>query len=155
VLIPADGKSQPARAARNTAIALNTFLDWNPSPNLPQKAVQQPGPRLQVVDAGSSGSADRDAGVEGLLSEPSFETLEAPSSEEQGPEVLAPSRHADGVPAGVASESGPESADERAVGNERVETRDGGGWTNLMKVLVVVSISALWTCLARHPRWSQ
>src|SRR5262249_14362459 len=131
-------------------VALNTFLDLHAFQSIPQKAgAQLPGISLHAVGARDSPSADRDAEAEGLLSQAAVEELEAPSTEEHGPEAL-PSGEADEVLAGVPSESCPESADECAVGKESVEAQDGGGWTNLIKLLCVVSIPTIWTYWARH-----
>src|SRR5262249_53659256 len=155
MLIPTAGLSETARGAGNDAVSLNTFLDVNASPNIPQRkaGVQRPGSNPYAVGDRNPPSADGDAGAEGLLSETDAEQLEAPSSEEQGPEALPPSGQADEVCSPVPVGSRAESADGRALGNERVETQDGGGWTNLMTILLVVSIPVIWTCVARHRRW--
>src|SRR5439155_1424799 len=129
----------PARGAPKDAVALNTFLDWNASANVPQTKAegQRPGPNLHALGARRSPSADRDAGAEGLLSEAYAEQREAPSSEEQGPGAVPPSGQADEGLAAVPPELRAESTGERAGGSKSLDTRNGSGWTNARKLLFV------------------
>jgi hypothetical protein len=156
LVMSANGDSQPARAAHNYAVALNTFLDLNASPNVPQKTgVQGSGTNLNAVDPRSPSPA-LVARAEGLLSEAHVQTLETQSAEEQqGPGSLSPSSKAGELLTAVPSESRSESEDEPAVGDERVETRGGGDWTNLVNVLFVVSIPMMWTYWVSHRMWSR
>jgi uncharacterized protein (TIGR03118 family) len=128
ILIPVDGNSQPARGAPDDSVALNTLLDLDASANASQKkaAVQRPGTNLHAVGARSSPSAERDAEAEGLLAE------------------------ADEVLAAAPLESRAESADEREVGNQPVETQNGSGWINLLNLLFVVSLPMIWTYWLTH-----
>jgi uncharacterized protein (TIGR03118 family) len=153
-LTSAGGDSQPARGGPNDAVALNTLLDLNASGDLPQVKAggQRPGTNLRPVGARSSPSADGDAGAEGLLSEPYVEKLEAQSGGDQGPAGLPPTSQADEELALIPPERRPESMDERAAGSERVEAQDGSSWINLLSLLLVVGLPAIWACWLRaHP----
>jgi uncharacterized protein (TIGR03118 family) len=144
-LISSGEDSQPANDGHNDAVPLNTFLNLNASANVPQKkgGTQPPGPNLPA--AGARGSPlDRDAAADGLLSEADVEEGEAPSSDEEGPGALSRSGQADEVVAAAPPQGRANSADERAADKERVETRDGGGWTRLFSYVLVVSIPVIW-----------
>jgi uncharacterized protein (TIGR03118 family) len=152
LLLPADGGSQPARGARHNALTLNSFLDWNSPPDEPKQTAGAQPPSIQpdAVGARSSTWADPDAGAVGLLAELDIETFVARSNQEQAPESLPPSCQANKVLAGLPSESGSQSADERTGGNKYVNTRDGGSWTNLANYLLAVSIPVIWAYRLRH-----
>jgi uncharacterized protein (TIGR03118 family) len=158
VSTPAEGDARTARGAPEDAVALSTFLDLNPSPspNAPQKpGVQQPGASPDAVEASRSPAADPDAVAEGLLSEVHVQRREAQAGEEQGPEALPPAVQAEQGRTAAPSETRAESADERAAGAERVETRDGGDWTKLIRVVSVASIPMMWACWVSHQMWSR
>jgi uncharacterized protein (TIGR03118 family) len=142
---PTAAHLQSAKDAHTGAVALNSFLDLNGSPDvLPERAEgQHPGFHLHAV-AERSSSADGAAGDEDLV-EAYVATLETQASEEQGPEKLPPKAQAHEVIAEIHSTRRPESAGERTLGNESVPTQDGGGWTHLLKVFAVIGIPrVLW-----------
>jgi hypothetical protein len=157
LVISANGDSQPARAAHDYAVALNTFLDLNASPNVPQTTgVQGSGTNLNAFDPPRSPSADVYTRAELLVPEAYVQRLETQSrDEQQGPETLPLSSHADEGLTPVPSEIRAESADRHAVSDERVETRDGGKWTYVINVFLVVSIPMMWTCWVSRPIWSR
>src|SRR5207245_1395175 len=74
----------------------------------------------------------------------------ARSNEPQEPEPLPVSDEADEVFAAFSHDSHAQAADEPGMGSESVENRNGSGWTNLMNLLFVVSLSMTWTCWLRH-----
>jgi uncharacterized protein (TIGR03118 family) len=152
MLLPADGGSQPGEGIHNDALGLNMFLDLNASPHVPQEpGVERWRANQDAVGPPSSPSADLDARAEGHLSEGYVQRLETQAGEQQrDPEALLPWGRAIEVLTAVPSEGRAEAADERAVGDERIETRHGGDWTNLINVFLVVSIPMMWTCWVSH-----
>jgi hypothetical protein len=145
-LVSSGDDSQPANDGHNDAVPLNTFLDLNPSANVPQEAgAQRPVSDLPAAGARSSPS-DGDAAADGLLSEADVEESEAQSSEERGPGTPPRLGQAEEVVAAAPPESRADSADERAANKERVETRDGRGWTSLVSFVLAVSIPVVWAC---------
>ena len=157
LVLSANGDSQPARAAHDYAVALNTFLDLNASPNGPQTTgVQGSGTNLNAAGPPRSPSADVYTRAELLVPEAYVQRLETQSGDgQQGPETLPLSSQADEGLTPVPSEIRAESADRRAVSDGSVETRDGGKWTYVINVFLVVSIPMMWTCWVSRPIWSR
>jgi uncharacterized protein (TIGR03118 family) len=137
----ANADSQPAGAAHNYAVALNTFLDLSAPPNFPQRTgVQGSGTNPNAVGPPRSPSPALVARAEDLLSEAPVQTLDTQSAEEQEGSGSRPlSSQAGEVLTAVSSESRAESDDERPVRHERVEALGGGDWTDLVNVLFVVT----------------
>jgi uncharacterized protein (TIGR03118 family) len=152
LFITAAGKTQPARDGANTALALNAFLDVSASPKVPPKTadLQRPKSNLQAAGGGRSALADGDAAAPGFFSKIYVKQLEPLSSAEQAAEAQALSGQVEDVQAGMSSEGRPEVVSERVEGDEGAPTLVSGGWTNLMKILVIVSIPLIGAYWLRH-----
>jgi uncharacterized protein (TIGR03118 family) len=152
LLLPADGDSRPARADPSGAVALHTFLELNAPANVPPTKAGAPGPGtdLYAVGARSSPAADPNVEAEDPLAALPVERPETPASAEQGRAVLPPSGQADEVLTAVTPETLAEAADEGAVRNERVETRDGRRRLDPITLFLIASIPVLCTYWVRH-----
>jgi uncharacterized protein (TIGR03118 family) len=151
LLIPVDGNSQPVRGDPNSAVALNTFLDWDPSATVPTRkvGVQEPDAPRGPIGFLSSPSSDREGEAQGFLSETDGEQLETTGSEAQGLGARPPSGRADEILGAVPPESRAELTEECPAGSQSVSTKKGG-WMNLMNLLLVVTLPMIWTYRGRH-----
>jgi hypothetical protein len=152
------GNVESGQSAHDDA-ALNALLDWIALANAPHEEN-----RLQRL--GFSPAAIGAVNVDGkeLVAASAIEKIEALSRQEHGPQLLPPSSQADMELNGVSSEGRWESADQPAGENEAAGTQDGGRWTKLMNLPLVLSIPmilAYWftaklrdsrSCRARHPK---
>jgi hypothetical protein len=143
LFLPVDGSFPLLGSDINTPRALNTFLDLNAAPNVPQDSSLRSASILQVANVPGLSSKDNDAGVDGPPSEPDFGNANLTARRGQAPHV----RLLPGPRQEVLAESSlgfpSESADERALNNEGSEPQDNGRWVQLVRIAFFVSFTFL------------
>jgi uncharacterized protein (TIGR03118 family) len=145
LLVASGGRSRPASAAPNGAVALRSFLDLNPLPDVPQEEGGGQRPASSLHEVSERSLAPADGGADDLLIDVYALKPEVQTNEEQGPGTVPGSSQKGELLEEVSSEKNPASAEARAAGNERVVVWDHSGWTNLIKLLFVGSITVIWT----------
>jgi uncharacterized protein (TIGR03118 family) len=146
-LIPAAGDSQPANAATNGVVALNTFFNLYALRSAPQKNADA---AMQFVDAPGSRFAESDPGAEALLAGVYADRPEDRWSEQQSAGTLPPLGLAGEMLSTILSASYAKLENQHAVGNESVETKDSADWKHLVKLFFAVSIPTIWTYWLNH-----
>jgi uncharacterized protein (TIGR03118 family) len=146
ILISSPGYSTPASAVPDDAVPLHSFLTLNPVSYVPQNDAEDQPPASNFHEIGERSPHWADHDAEDFLVEAYVQKLGVQAlDEEQGAGPVPPSGQPDEVLAGVSCGATDASAGERPVGDESVATPGSSGYTNLIKLLFVGSITAIWT----------